>query len=390
MRVLARGLVASLVLLSLSACGKKGDPLAPLRKTPPPVSGLKLAQRGDQIEIAYQVPRSSVDGAPLPALVLELLVAQGDGDFEKLATKKTRQESPGVVAHDVLPLPAPGTTLRVALRALAKNRPSTRTPILSLTAVAAPVAPNEFKATLSGDGVALSWKGPRPTPVPPPPPTPVGPPGPPPRPGTPLAPTAASPAKAPGAAASAPASTPGPAAAKPATAAGSTSAAPPPFGGGFSVYRRSQDGAYAAPLAPPIDQKSFIDGGAPIGQTSCYVVRAVARLEPLVESAASEEACVAVADITPPAVPTGLSVMPVGEGLELAWSPSAEADLAGYRISRAPGAGAPEPLAEVAPNQTQYIDKTAVRGIRYRYRLVAFDQAGNPSEPSDWGEGALP
>ena len=182
-RLLARGLLASLVLLSLPACGKKGDPVAPLRKTPPPVSGLKLTQRGDQIEIAYQVPRSSVDGAPLPELDLELLVAQGDGDFEKLAAKTTRQESPGVTAHDVLPLPAPGTTVRVALRALARNRPSARTPILSLTAVAAPVAPNELKATLTGDGVALSWKGPRPTPVPPPPPAPVGPPGQPPRPG---------------------------------------------------------------------------------------------------------------------------------------------------------------------------------------------------------------
>jgi hypothetical protein len=382
MQLRAHGLLACLVLLSLLACGKRGDPLAPLRKTPPPVSGLKLAQRGEQIEIAYQVPRSSVDGAPLPQLDMELLVAQGDGDFEKLAVKKTRQESPGVAALDLLPLPAPGTTVRVALRALAKKRPSARTPISSLTAVAPPIGPNELKLALSADGVALSWKGPRPAPMPPPPPTPVGPPAQLPRPGTRTAPT-------PG---PAPSSPPGPATAKPTTAAASTKDAPPPppFGGGFSVYRRSPDGAYGAPLAPPIDQKSFIDGSAPIGQTVCYVVRAVARLVPLVESAASDEACVAVADITAPAAPTGLSVMPVGEGLELSWSPSPEGDLAGYRISRASGPGAPEPLAEAAPNQTQYIDKTAVRGIRYRYRLVAFDQAGNASDPSDWGEGALP
>jgi hypothetical protein len=364
MRLRSRGLFAVLVLLALPACGKKGDPLAPLRKTPPPVSGLRLAQRGDQIEIAYQVPRSSVDGAPLPGLDLELQVAQGDGDFEKLATKKTRQESPGALAHEVLPLPAPGTTVRVAVRAVAKSRPSARTPILSLTAVAAPVAPNDFQAVLTGDGVALSWKGPRPTPVAPPPPTPLGPPGLPSRPGTPAAASAA----------------------KPPT--GSSGAAPP-FGGGFSVYRRSADGVYTAPLAPPIDQKSFVDGGAAIGQTVCYTVRAVARLEPLVESAAAPEACVGVADISPPAAPTGLSVMPVSDGLELAWSPSPEADLAGYRISRASGSGATEALAEAAPNQTQYLDKTAVRGVRYRYRLVAFDQAGNASEPSDWGEGAL-
>jgi hypothetical protein len=120
------------------------------------------------------------------------------------------------------------------------------------------------------------------------------------------------------------------------------------------------------------------------------MVRAVASLEPMVESASSEEACVAVADIAPPAIPTGLSILAVVGGIELSWSPLPEADLAGYRILRAAPAGAAETIAEVAPNQTQFLDTNAVRGVRYRYRLVAFDQAGNASAPSDPAEGELP
>jgi hypothetical protein len=160
--------------------------------------------------------------------------------------------------------------------------------------------------------------------------------------------------------------------------------------GGFSVYRRARDGVYTVPLGPPTDAKSFGDTTAPLGQSVCYVVRAVASLEPLIESASSEEACVAVADIAPPATPAGLSILAVAGGIELSWSPLPEADLAGYRILRAAPAGAAEPIGEVAPNQTQFLDTKAVRGVRYQYRLVAFDQAGNASAPSEPAEGELP
>ena len=39
--------------LTLVACGKRGDPLPPLPVTPQAVTNLKLAQRGDRLEIAY-------------------------------------------------------------------------------------------------------------------------------------------------------------------------------------------------------------------------------------------------------------------------------------------------------------------------------------------------
>jgi hypothetical protein len=392
-RVRTVGALASILLLPLFACGKRGDPLPPLRKTPAPVLGLKVAQRGDQLEVAYQAPGASTDGVLLPVLQMELLVAQGDGDFEKLATRRTRKAEPGERVAELIPMPPAGTTVRVAVRALARSRASVRTPVAGLVAQTPPVAPRALTAELAPTGVALAWKGAPPDPVKAALPTPSPVAGPPGSPGT----RSPSPGAAPGPSGAPPAASPGPppAALPPGTAPAAAAspqaaAAAPPFPGGFSVYRRARDGVYTVPLAPPTAAKSFADTTAPLGQSVCYVVRAVASLEPIVESASSEEACVAVADIAPPATPTGLSILVVAGGIELSWSPLPEADLAGYRILRAAPAGPPEPIAEVAPNQTQFLDRSAIRGVRYRYRLVAFDQAGNASAPSEPAEGELP
>jgi len=146
--VRARGVrtLASVLLLTLLACGKRGDPLPPLRKTPAPVLGLKVAQHGDQLEVAYQAPGASTDGVRLPELRMELLVAQGDGDFEKLATRRTRKAEPGERVAELVPLPPAGTTVRVAMRALAGSRASVRTPVAGLVAQTPPAAPRALTA----------------------------------------------------------------------------------------------------------------------------------------------------------------------------------------------------------------------------------------------------
>ena len=380
--------VLLLVLLvpGLVACGKRGDPLPPRRKTPPAVAGLRLAQRGDKLEITFQAPRASIDGLPLPPLDLEVFVAQGEGDFEKLAARHTRKAEPGETVVDTVALPAAGTTVRVAVRVRAGSKASSRSGVTGLVSQTPPPPPFALAATLVADGVALAWKGARPEPVKAELPTPgvPGTLGPGSRPPGTIPPGGPSPAPERPAAAAPPARTP------PGADAPKEPAAPPPFPGGFSIYRRLGEGPYVAPLAPPTEANAFTDTTAPQGQTACYVIRAVSSREPLVESGSAEEACVAVADITAPGTPTGLTILPVAEGLELSWSPSPEADLAGYRVLRTAGPGTAEPLAEVAPNQTQFVDKTAALGAVYFYRLVAFDRAGNASPPSEAVEGVRP
>jgi fibronectin type 3 domain-containing protein len=119
-------------------------------------------------------------------------------------------------------------------------------------------------------------------------------------------------------------------------------------------------------------------------------VRAVASTEPVVESAASEEACVLVKDITPPAPPEGLTAL-AGEGLiELTWSPSPETDLDVYRLYRSTGGAEPTLLATVPGGQTRFEDKGAAPGVAYRYTLTAVDKAGNESGSSNPAEASRP
>jgi len=367
----ARAAVA--LLLLLPACGKRGDPLPPLRKTPGPITGFRLAQRGATLEIRYTAPRASIDGVRLGELTIEAVRLDGEGDVNKAGRVTKRRASPGEEVVVQEPLPPPGTAVRVALRAIAGGDVTARTPVAGLTVLPPFDAPNELTATLLPDGVALAWKGAKPTPAPTPAPSPSpAPPGRTPLPGAPSASPLPSPS--PGAPPSA-----GPSA-RPTPAPGPT---PTPFGGGFSVYRRAENGAYAAPLTGrPVETNSLLDAGAPLGTRWCYVVRGVAGLEPLVESAPSEEACADVRDVFPPAPAGGLSALVHDDGVALAWSPSPEADLAGYRLWRTAGTAPPERLAELARGELQFLDRTAARGTVYRYHLTAFDTAGNESKPS--------
>ena len=72
-------LVVTTLLAAALACGKKGDPRPPLRPTPGTITGLRLAQRGDKVEIHFTAPRASTDGARLPVLEIELFLAQDEG-----------------------------------------------------------------------------------------------------------------------------------------------------------------------------------------------------------------------------------------------------------------------------------------------------------------------
>ncbi|HUL77871.1 MAG TPA: hypothetical protein VL691_11455 [Vicinamibacteria bacterium] len=387
-------LVATLLALA-PGCGHRGDPLPPRKTTPPAPRDFRLAQRGDALELRATAPTASVEGVVYETLQIEFLHAEGQKDLEKAGDRRSVPATPGQRVTVSLPLPAPGTLVRAAARGVVPKHKGSRTLPSSLVAQAPVEAPRELVASLAEDGVSLSWRGARPQALPPPPAAATLPTGTPPgaAPGTVSgAPPATPPAKPapprvtppngtePGAA---PGGVPG--AAAPATAPAG------PRRGGFLVYRRVGGAAFDAPLAEdPLERRSATDTTAPAGANACYVVRAVASTQPLIESAPSNEACVEVRDITAPPVPSGLSVLPGEGGLEVLWAPSAAADLAGYRVYRAAPGGQPQRVAEVRPDRSSWTDGSATRGVVYRYTVSAFDQAGNESEPSEAAEGSLP
>ena len=386
-------LLALAILLPALACGKRGDPRPPLQKTPQPLVSFLIAQRADRLEISGTAPSLSTEGVALKPLTVELLRADGAGDFLKLAQKRSFVVQPGEPFTEPETLPAPGTLVRIAARAVASGKPSALTDILTLPVQAPPAPPFDLQATLDEGGVRLKWSGRRPTPLPPPAaPPPLTLPGP----SSPSTTSPASPADTPTPAGDAPSTTaaappldtPPSAVDAPAVAAPPETVAPK---SGFWVYRRGNAGRYGRPLfGEPSADKSYVDTGAVAGQHWCYVVRAVVSNDPLIESASSNEACLTARDIAPPTVPAGLTLLARPGALELRWSASPEADLAFYRVYRAAPTGAAERIAVVQAGTTLFLDDTATAGTAYRYTITAVDRAGNESGPSPPLLGNLP
>lgn len=148
----------------------------------------------------------------------------------------------------------------------------------------------------------------------------------------------------------------------------------------------------------PADPGGTIDATAVTGETYSYTAQRAlkATLDGhtlTLRSVPSAPVTVAVRDIFPPAVPTGLEAVPGGvaasdRSIDLSWTPDTELDLAGYFVYRqevSPEgalAGASIRLNQTPVPEPAYRDSTAVAGQRYAYRVTAVDTSGNESAPS--------
>ncbi len=373
---------ALLLAAALACCGKRGDPLAPQRVVPQPVSELRLSQRGDRLEISYVAPRAATDGSRLGVLEIELWRAIKEGDFEKLAERAPRRVAPGESIALEEPLPPVGTTVRAAARAIARGRASNRSGVVALVVQQPPLAPQAFTSELTATGVRIRWVDPNPVPTPEPTPTPTP---------TPVATPTPSPTPSVAAATPAPTVSPTPTPSPSASPGGPAKPSPTPTPQptpptrGFWVYRRAKDGSYARPLQPEVlTAPEYEDRSVQPGEEWCYVVRFIASKEPLVESTSSSESCVVFRDIAPPAAPIGIAVVLRADGVEVSWSPSPEADLAGYRVYRAAPRGEPAAqIAEVPAGQTSVQDGSPTAGVVNVYTVTAVDKAGNESPTSN-------
>jgi hypothetical protein len=392
-----RAACALSLLAWLPACGKRGDPQAPLPRTPQPVTGLSVAQRGSRIEIAYVAPRATAGGVPLTELEVEVLRAEGEGELTAVARAASRKAGPGEAVREAGPLPPPGTHLRLAARARAGGRVSALTPVVTLAVLAALAPPSDLKARLTPKGVSLAWTAP-PGGIPPPIVAPSPSPSPSPA-AKPTAPAAASPATSPapspgGPASPSPAAPPG-ASPSPTPAPSPTPVPsptpPPPPTSGYWIYRRDASGTYGAPLVrAPLQVAAWDDETVAPAQKVCYVARLVAATEPVIESDSSNEVCLEVRDVEAPAAPTGVTALARDGAVEVSWSPSSERDLARYRVYRGAAGGAPARVAELGAGESTYRDTAVAAGETHVYTVTAVDAAGNESPPSAPAEGGLP
>ncbi len=140
------------------------------------------------------------------------------------------------------------------------------------------------------------------------------------------------------------------------------------------------------------DAGGTIDTTAQFGQSYTYTATRVRTLilagHALEIRSAPSAAAIEMRDTFPPAVPQGLTAVPVAAGIDLSWEPDTESDLAGYIVYRTtPSANAsattpptrlnPQPLPSPA-----FHDAATQPGRTYRYSVTAIDTTGNESAPS--------
>ena len=422
-----------LVLAAFSgACGKRGDPLAPLRLIPQQVGELTARRSAQQVELHFTLPNANANGpGPIDldhVEVYAITVAPGavTPPNRDLLTKARIVGTIPVKPPPVegAPEPAatdkrPGPGDRVTFVEELNEAKLTPAPLpMAPTAAAAPTAALPgAEAPPAAPGAAT------------PPPT---------------APPAAPPVTAPGT------STPGvippgvvpPAATTPAAPAGAQAPAPPPPpatiqyltriyvvrglsrsgrpgaasiraivplvspvaaptavaaqmpsekgvvvdwappvaepGGApitFNVYRRETPNA---PLNPaPLPTPSLEIANEPYGAERCYVVRAIQTTQNVtVESEPSAPACLTPLDKFPPAAPKNLRAVAEEGAVSLVWDANAEPDLGGYLVLRGDAAGGTlQPITQQPVKDASYRDTTVTPGVRYAYAVVAVDNA---------------
>jgi hypothetical protein len=157
----------------------------------------------------------------------------------------------------------------------------------------------------------------------------------------------------------------------------------PPSDAASATSTPPWNAAPAAPLNPaPLAALTFTDP-TPVqfDRQQCYTVRAVRGVAPnVVVSEPSPRACLTPKDSYPPAAPTGLYALAAGGVINLSWEPNGEADLGGYVVLRGRAGDATLQRLTASPlMDTRYVDRDVMPGVRYVYAIEAVDLQRPPN-----------
>jgi len=159
-----------------------------------------------------------------------------------------------------------------------------------------------------------------------------------------------------------------------------------PFGPGTTevAYNVYDSTAGVRLTSKPVTAREFEDARIEWGATRCYLVRAVQVVgtSPL-ESDDGEAACAKLVDTFAPAAPKGVRAVASDGAINLIWDTNVESDLAGYYVLRAQPPGATFQRLTPTPVQDASFLDNVQPGLRFAYEVVAVDNAGNTSAPSN-------
>jgi hypothetical protein len=376
-----RRLLAAILALAggmaavLTGCGTPGAPLPPSLKLPNPVTNLSAVRAGDQVALAWTMPRKNTDKLLIKGNIpVHVCRKEASGTCQPVPANLSFAPDAKATFTETLPAglasgaPRPLTYFVDLISPHGRSAgPSNAAHVL---AGEAPAPVTGLSAQLRKDGVVLHWN--------------------------------------------------------PESAASPNTV--------IRIHRKlltpqpqaepaadsnSQQGLLAPPKEP-VEQSLIVDSpGQPdrtpyrtpnrtidktirFGQTYEYRAQRVARVTidgQAVELAGplSNPIRVEAIDTFPPAVPTGLAAVATaadstaGPSIDLSWIPVTDADLAGYAVYRREGDGpwqrvsSPQPV--VGPG---FHDPQVQPGHTYRYAVAAIDQLGHESARSEEAEENVP
>ncbi len=379
----------ALLFVATLFCGKRGDPRPPVPVIPQATSDLVVAQRAGQVILSWSYPSLTTAGRSLTEIerivvyryVEELPVPAGGRDpdsmqpgnadpsvpqavalfakiptipqaqFAKLSSEVESIDKANLAAAtagaklyyaDNPPFRAQdGRPVRVtyALVTIGKTAKSEISNMVSLVPLPVAAPPKDGVATPVAEGVKITW-----------------------------------------------------------TAPSTSVTQDPPIIAGYNIYRAAP-GEPVPDFAQPVNaglitETSFTDV-PPYGEHE-YRITAVGNAgPPLLQSEMSLPVKATFRDLVPPPAPASLTPLIETKAVRLIWPAVEAADLAGYKLYRAEGAGHGAEIKDVGTipieggqifTATDFVDVRVALGIAYRYAVTAIDKSGNESARvwTDW------
>lgn len=161
---------------------------------------------------------------------------------------------------------------------------------------------------------------------------------------------------------------------------------------GYNVYRIAElqkDTQQTLVNPNLISGEQYIDRNITFGENYRYTVRSVSLGTggTQVESLDSNPISVSPRDVFPPSAPGPVSIAPAPGRLSLFFPANSEPDVVGYNIYRSTDPDLPKErwtkLTPATITRTTFQDENVESGKRYYYYVIAIDQAGNESPPSE-------
>jgi hypothetical protein len=331
----------TLAVLLLGSCGKKANPVAPVKYVPKGIEGLSYAIKGQSLIVSWAVPKSNTDQSPLVDLkgftlrkgefpAKDYCATCPDIFQESLWIDLKGPESPDIqVDSDRVEItaqrPKPGTVYLYQVAAVNKSGTSSEPSATLKVTWDTPLSPPRLTdLRLKNEGVEVLWDAPQ---------------------------TLIDGRPAEGVA-------------------------------GYLVYRQVVPGPWEKRTPQPLKDQVFVDTQVKEGASYRYQLKAVREVQgALLESAVSEEKSIEFLRVVPPPAVEELVAVSMPKAVQLRWQGLDSHLVQGYHLYRRTAQEkAPQRITRQAVQETIFEDPQVQPGVPYFYSISAVGSAPHAVE----------